>query len=178
MSFQEIDNCMFDFYNKKINKELLKNLLNSIIFSKFSGFDVFFIEYLNEILSLKLDEKVEDSCIIFNLFKSNQIEILNIYHKLLLVDWHERHEEIVDIIEYFYNKSSVNFLSTALSLNLDYLDYDGYYSFHKKIVWAIFKIDGKDSYERLKGFEKLVSADFKAEFKQFLGEIKYTKSNP
>lgn len=173
MNFQEIDACMADFYNQKVNKELLKNLLNNIIFSKFSSFDSFFVEYLNEILSLDLSEKVEDSCIIFGLFKSNQIDILNHYHNLLLVDWHERHEEIIDIIDFFHHKSSIDFLCTALSLRLDYLDYAGYYSFHKKVVWAILKIDRKNAYEILKGFEKLISAEYRIEFKQFLGEIRY-----
>jgi hypothetical protein len=73
--------------------------------------------------------------------------IFDVVHQLLLEPWHTRHEDMVSMLQYHRNPSSVRVLREVISLkpHLEYLDYDDYGAFYKKCLWALQAIGTEDA---------------------------------
>ncbi|MDK4650672.1 hypothetical protein QG070_06415 [Kingella kingae] len=92
----------------------------------------FMKNYLQDGVDNKNGDRVESCIILSSLFKKHQL-MLDRYKNILLENWHEQQEDIVDIIGYHSNMTSIPILIKCLDLKYDWLAIDDFYSFHKKI---------------------------------------------
>ncbi|WP_051290309.1 hypothetical protein, partial [Kingella kingae] len=92
----------------------------------------FMKNYLQDGVDNKNGDRVESCIILSSLFKKHQL-MLDRYKNILLENWHEQQEDIVDIIGYHSNMISIPILIKCLDLKYDWLAIDNFYSFHKKI---------------------------------------------
>jgi len=75
---------------------------------------------------------------------------LNILNKLIISNWHYKHEDIVLLLEKISDSKSLNYLYQAVYLKPDYLTWDDNYSFERKCIYAIAKIGKQKSLPYLK----------------------------
>ena len=80
----------------------------------------------------------------------NFSEYLEILHKLLVSDWHNKHEDIVMLIEKISDCQSLEYLFHAIFLKPNYLVWDDNCSFEKKCIYALMKIGKEKSVSYLK----------------------------
>ena len=95
--------------------------------------------YLNDAITHKNASRIECVIILAGALGEDK-KLLSQYEKLLLEDWHHSHEDLVDIMESYGNSSNVTTLQKAFSLSLTYMEYNHYYSFHHKLLYAILKL--------------------------------------
>ena len=86
-------------------------------------------------------------------FDYDDVDILN---QLVTDTWHQKHEEIVRLLDHYRQPSSVNPLYKAALLNLDYRDYDEDFILANKCIRALEKIQDQNAIEKM---ELLASAD-------------------
>ena len=95
--------------------------------------------YLNDAITHKNASRIECAIILAGGLGEDK-KLLSQYENLLLEDWHHSHEDLVDIMESYGNSSNVTTLQKAFSLSLTYMEYNHYYSFHRKLLYAILKL--------------------------------------
>jgi len=95
--------------------------------------------YLNDAITHKNSDRIESAVILAGKLGEDK-KLLSLYEPLLLEDWHHSHEDLVDIMESYGNSSNVTTLQKAFSLSLTYMEYNHYYSFHRKLLYAILKL--------------------------------------
>ena len=95
--------------------------------------------YLNDAITHKNASRIECAIILAGALGEDK-KLLSLYEPLLLEDWHHSHEDLVDIIESYGNASNVATLQKAFNLSLTYMEYNHYYSFHRKLLYAILKL--------------------------------------
>jgi hypothetical protein len=86
-------------------------------------------------------------------FDYYDVDILN---QLVTDPWHQKHEEIVRLLDHYRQPSSVNPLYEAALLNLDYRDYDEDFILANKCIRVLEKIQDQNAIEKM---ELLASAD-------------------
>ncbi len=86
-------------------------------------------------------------------FDYYDVDILN---QLVTDPWHQKHEEIVRLLDHYRQPSSVNPLYKAALLNLDYRDYDDDFILANKCIRVLEKIQGQNAIEKM---ELLAGAD-------------------
>lgn len=86
-------------------------------------------------------------------FDYYDVDILN---QLVTDTWHQKHEEILRLLDHYRQPSSVNPLYEAALLNLDYRDYDEDFILANKCMRALEKIQDQNAIEKM---ELLASAD-------------------
>jgi hypothetical protein len=114
----------------KENDYILFELLRAI-----DGKDEDVIEYAIKILHL------ED----FN----GSDKYVDVFNRLLLVDWHERHEDIAALLKGISSPKSVDALYKAATVLYDYLDYDDTYQFARKCIKALSAINNAEAIGKL-----------------------------
>lgn len=95
-------------------------------------------------------------------------KLIAFFNQLLVEDWHEQHESLIYFIEIYLDKSSVSFLYRSLFVKNDWLDVAGYYAFHKKVIWAIFKIEGKSSLPMIKSYQHKLDEDLRKDLPNWI----------
>ena len=95
--------------------------------------------YLNDAITHKNASRIEYTIILAGALGEDK-KLVHQYENLLLEDWHHSHEDLVDIMESYGNSSNVTTLQKAFSLSLTYMEYNHYYSFHRKLLYAILKL--------------------------------------
>ena len=86
-------------------------------------------------------------------FDYYDVDILN---QLVTDPWHQKHEEIVRLLDHYRQPSSVNPLYEAALLDLDYRDYDEDFILANKCIRVLEKIQDQNAIEKM---ELLASAD-------------------
>lgn len=81
---------------------------------------------------------------------------VGILNQLVTDPWHQKHEEIVRLLDHYRQPSSVNPLYEAALLNLDYRDYDEDFILANKCIRVLEKIQDQNAIEKM---ELLASAD-------------------
>ncbi len=78
------------------------------------------------------------------------------------------------IIEFerYGNMSNTDILIRGFNLRLDYMNYNDSYSFHYKLMWAIYKLNPHHAYELLSGVKSKITPELCPTFQQFLGDIR------
>ena len=95
-------------------------------------------------------------------------KLIAFFNQLLVENWHEQHESLIYFIEIYLDKSSVSFLYHSLSVKNDWLNAVGYYAFHKKVIWAIFKIEGKSSLPMIKSYQYKLDKDLQKDLPNWI----------
>lgn len=82
--------------------------------------------------------------------KANELEkFLDILNKLLISDWHYKHEDITLLLQKISSDKSIKYLYDAIELHPEYLAWDDNYSFEVKCVRAIYYIGKEKSFSYL-----------------------------
>ena len=79
-------------------------------------------------------------------FDYYDVDILN---QLVTDPWHQKHEEIVRLLDHYRQPSSVNPLYEAALLNLDYRDYDEDFILANKCIRVLEKIQDQNAIEKM-----------------------------
>lgn len=165
MIFEKIDTLVDSFLAGGSSVQEIQYTIDQYVHDKDIDIPKFFRNYLNDGIKHKNGDRVEFSLIISDIFKKDKI-LLDIYEKLLFETWHDRHEDIVDVISQHGNASSIPSLIKCLDMNLDCMKYNNSYSFHKKIIHAIQNLDGKNYKNYLKLIFQKLSPKLRAELKK------------
>ena len=146
-----VDNDLVEMWlKKKISEEEFLKIIEKLISDDkdclirdlkegFKNKDSKRIEFLVLAISI-IDGKL--SCFCLN-------DYLDILNNLLVENWHNKHEDLVYLLERIHDSKSIDFLIKAMNLDLDYLSWDDNYSFERKIIHAIYHIGGKKAHEYL-----------------------------
>jgi len=165
MIFEKIDALVGSFLAGCSSMQEIRYTIDQHIHDKGIDISKFFRDYINDGIEHKNGSRVEFSLIISDIFGQDKI-LLDIYEKLLFETWHDRHEDIVDVISQHGNASSIPSLIKCLDMNLDCMKYNNSYSFHKKIIHAIQNLDGKNYKNHLKLIFQKLSPKLRAELKK------------
>lgn len=164
--FEKVDELVDSYFEE--GNSVLELMINEEIKSDFQDFNSFFLAYLESSILEENAERLEAAIIIAPRDK----KCISLFQRALLENWHGWQEDIVGILEDFSDKNSVEILYKALEIRFSQQNYNNHYSLHKKIMWAIYKIEGKSCKEKLKKAEKYISPELRNEFRQFLGQMK------
>lgn len=162
MIYEKIDNLIDLFLGGNAGLQEIKYVIDEYINYKKIDIISFFREYIADGIANKNGDRVEFTIILSDLFDKNK-SLLDIYENLLFENWHNRHEDIVDIISQYGNVSSIPSLIKCFDMEFEYMKYNNFYSFHKKLIWAIQKLDCKNYKEYLRSISKKVSPKLRAE---------------
>lgn len=94
-------------------------------------------------------ENIEDLIYLIFKFEVFNKEYVNILNKLLISEWHYKHEDIVILLQKISSEKSLKYLYDAIELHPEYLKWDDNYAFEVKCVRAIYHIGMEKSYSYL-----------------------------
>ena len=134
LSYDEFVCKLVDYYECS-EENILKELQDS--YSKKNSNNIDYLIYT----LLILDEVIRD----FDLYKYSYV-----LNNLLISNWHNKHEDLIMLLEKINVLDSLDYLYKAIHLKLDYLSWDENYSFEKKCIYAIAKIGKQDALPYLK----------------------------
>lgn len=83
---------------------------------------------------------------IFEFFDERIVDVVN---KLLVSDWHYKHEDITWILQKISSDKSIEYLYDAIELRPQYLEWDDNYAFEVKCVRAIYYIGKEKAFSYL-----------------------------
>jgi hypothetical protein len=106
-------------------------------------------QLLSDALSCKQAEDVECALLLgFEFgFSADCVDVLC---RLLDADWHQKHEDIVRVLQQLRSPSSVDALCRATSMRHQYLEYNDSTALAIKCVWALSKIGTQAALDKLK----------------------------
>lgn len=131
------------------------------------------LAYFHHAIYHKNNEILERAMLLTDLFDDKSY--LTIYESLFLEDWYTWHEDMIAQFEHYGNMSNTDMLMQGFDLRLDYMDYNDGYSFHYKLMWAIYKLNPHHAYELLSGIKSKITPELRPIFQQFLGNIHKSK---
>lgn len=83
---------------------------------------------------------------VFEIFDERIVDVVN---KLLVSDWHYKHEDITWILQRISSAESIEYLYDAIKLRPQYLEWDDNYAFEVKCVRAIYHIGKEKAFSYL-----------------------------
>jgi len=107
-------------------------------------------DLLNNALATQDPDDVEYPMLFASIFDLYNQDLSDILCKLLLQDWHYKHEDIVSIMQGLKNPSTVDALYLTAFKTYKYLDYDEFFGLARKCTWALSDINTKEAIEKLK----------------------------
>ena len=109
---------------------------------------------LREAYQNKNSDSVEEFIYLTFVFEFFDERIVDVANRLLVCDWHYKHEDITWILQKISSCKSLEYLYEAIELHPKYLVEDDNYAFEVKCVRAIYHIGKEKSFPYL---EKLCS---------------------
>jgi len=106
-------------------------------------------ELLDETLASRKADDVESLLSIADQFRALTHESVPVLCRLLLADFHQRHEDIAGYLQSLRDPRSVGALYDACFLDLPYF-WDGGDALARKCTWALHDIGTPDAFERLR----------------------------
>ena len=82
----------------------------------------------------------------FKAFNSSYVELLN---KLIVEDWHNKHEDIADLLKVLKSPKSIEALYQTALKKFEYLSYDNSVPLASKCAYALFFIHTAEAKEKL-----------------------------
>jgi predicted Zn-ribbon and HTH transcriptional regulator len=111
-------------------------------------------EQIIKMLDKSLKNKDADLCedaiyliCIYDKFLNKYVTRLN---KLLIKNWHKKHEDIASLLQDARSPSSIENLYKTVYARYEYLDYDEAYALAVKCIWALGDIGNDDAKDKLK----------------------------
>ncbi|MFK8270542.1 hypothetical protein [Capnocytophaga stomatis] len=169
MDFAEINHYIDLFYEEKLSEYDLKYYITQCAEKENISVDALSALFLKDCVANKDGETLEGVLLIVLVFNIHNKEVVALCQELLLEDWHKCHEDIISVLEETRNKESVVYLLKAFRVKLKYMQYNNYYSFHKKLLWAIYKLSGSQYKNGLLQLTEHISPKLKPEWKQSIG---------
>jgi len=102
-------------------------------------------------------------------FDYYDVDILN---QLVTDPWHQKHEEIVRLLDHYRQPSSVNPLYEAALLNLDYRDYDEDFILANKCIRVLEKIQDQNAIEKMELLSEVDNALIRQYAQKHLNRIR------
>ena len=144
---------------KKLVEDLMKNSISKSEFLKLFQIDIkkdndYLLSLLEKAYNENNADDIEDILFIsfsFSLFSKIFVNILN---KLIVEEWHYKHEDIARILQKLKDPKSVEYLYEATLSSYEYLDYDESYALAVKCIWALGDINNEFAIEKLKLLSK------------------------
>lgn len=141
--------------DKELVFQLVFNRISEQEFSNKFTVDIkhnpdYIFEVLNSASIYKNEEDFEDAMIVacrFNLFSEKNVDFLC---RLLAVEWHHKHEDIVRILQSIKSPNSIEYLFRTALTKFEYLQHDNSYSLARKCMWALGDINTDESIEKLR----------------------------
>jgi len=110
-------------------------------------------KYVLQLLKTAYYEKnasdVEYCLALMDLFNLVSNDYSLIFIKLLAVDWHTSHENIVNNLQKLKLPETIDCLYSTALKPLDYLEYDESFSLAVKCIWALGEINNQKAKEKL-----------------------------
>lgn len=128
----------------------------------------FIFELCQSCLELKNSDYVRDLLEFIDAVSCKDKKLIGFYNELIIQGWHDSHEEVVRHLEYYLDKTSLDYLYRSLSIKNDWCDTAGYYALHKKVIWAIFKIDGKKSLPVINSYRHKMDKDVQKDLSNWI----------
>lgn len=94
-------------------------------------------------------DKVDEVVYLTFVFEFFDERIVDVVNKLLVSDWHYKHEDIIWILQRISSYKSIEYLYDAIELRPKYLEWDDNYAFEVKCVRAIYYIGKEKSFSYL-----------------------------
>ncbi len=107
-------------------------------------------ELLSDALTSKSADQVDFAMSLASHFHYWKPDLAHILNKLLLEDWHYRHEDIVSLLQGMKSPTSVEPLYQTALKKFDYLSYDDLYGLARKCTWALSEINTNESIGKLR----------------------------
>ena len=152
------------------NKKLL-----SVFSCTEDGLPKTIIEMLDGAINDKSSEKIEESIYLISVFNLYNKNYSNYFNRLILEDWHNRHEDIASALQRIKDPASVEFLYKAMHKKLDYLEYDDSYAFAVKCIWALGAIRDNNAIDKLKllteSENEIISSNAKEQLKSIIQRV-------
>ncbi len=104
---------------------------------------------LLEAYQSKNADSVEEFIYLTFVFEFFDKRILDVAKRLLISDWHYKHEDITYILQKISSCESIKYLYKAIELQPQYLAWDDNYAFEVKCVRAIYYIGKEKSFSYL-----------------------------
>ncbi len=128
------------------------------------------LDYFYYTIKNRDNKQLENAMLLTHLFDKKVY--LPLYETLFLENWHTWHEDMIIEFERYGNMSNTDILIRGFNLRLDYMNYNDSYSFHYKLMWAIYKLNPHHAYELLSGVKSKITPELCPTFQQFLGDIR------
>ena len=123
-----------DLFLRYFGNKITQDELYVSIGVKDAEFEQFLL--IKMILAYKQEDAEMIEYLIFTIFLAedelNISSLLDILNKLILCKWHEKHEDIVFLLQKIRDSESVECLYQAIFLRPAYLKWDDNYSFERK----------------------------------------------
>jgi hypothetical protein len=113
------------------------------------NYSEFVRETLLNSLHTKDPDDVEYPLLLISFFKLYEEFLNDIFCKLLVEDWHYKHEDLVLAIENIQLKGCEENLYILAQKQLAYLEYDDNFGLARKCTWALAKINSPAAMEKL-----------------------------
>ena len=141
-----------DLFLRYFGNKITQDELYVSIGVKDAEFEQFLL--IKMILAYKQEDAEMIEYLIFTIFLAedelNISSFLDILNKLILCKWHEKHEDIVFLLQKIRDSESVECLYRAIFLRPAYLKWDDNYSFERKCIHAIAKCGNQEAVNKLK----------------------------
>ena len=141
-----------DLFLRYFGNKITQDELYVSIGVKDAEFEQFLL--IKMILAYKQEDAEMIEYFIFTIFLAedelNISSFLDILNKLILCKWHEKHEDIVLLLQKIRDSESVGCLYQAIFLRPAYLKWDDNYSFERKCIHAIAKCGNQEAVNKLK----------------------------
>lgn len=145
-------NLSKDLFLRYFGNKITQDELYVSIGVKDAEFEQFLL--IKMILAYKQEDAEMIEYLIFTIFLAedelNISSLLDILNKLILCKWHEKHEDIVFLLQKIRDSESVECLYQAIFLRPAYLKWDDNYSFERKCIHAIAKCGNQEAVNKLK----------------------------
>ncbi|GIM51446.1 hypothetical protein CAPN004_04760 [Capnocytophaga cynodegmi] len=170
MDFTEINKYIDSFYEEKLSEYDLKYYITQYTEKENISAETLSTLFLKDCATNRNNETLEGALLVVFIFNIRNKEVVGLCQSLLLEDWHERHEDIISVLEEARNKESIAYLLKAFQMKLKYMQYNNHYSFHKKLLWAVYKLSGSQYKNELLKLTEHISPKLKPEWRQFIGD--------
>lgn len=174
---KEISQIIHSYQKRELSKEeFKKSILNTLI-----NFPTDIKNLFDEIEDKKNGSDLEDALTIFWVINDTEEEV-EILNKLLIKQWHTRHEEIIHALQKRKSPTSIPFIKEALQIKFQYLeDYGtGTRQFINQCGHALFSIGTKEAiaviYEFTKSSNPVLKDEMLYRISKITGENDYQRN--
>ncbi|CDG95454.1 conserved hypothetical protein [Xenorhabdus bovienii str. puntauvense] len=134
---------IISFVKRKIDQETL-------VQEYIENFDEINICYELELSMLEENSDAIEYFLYFGALLKYEYTCIHILNILILMQWHNSHEDLARLLQRYKDPSSVDALYQVSNFELEYLDFDDSYALAVKCIWGLGDIGTPEALEKLK----------------------------